>query len=113
MHEYSIVSALLDRVKEEAERHRAASVSRLSVRIGDESGVVADLVAYAFEILREGTLCASAELAIDRVAARWSCPACGSLGDGDRPLWCTKCDGPRKLEAGDEIILDRIEMEVP
>ena len=38
MHEYSIVQALLERVREEARAHGAHSVHRLHVSIGELSG---------------------------------------------------------------------------
>jgi len=47
------------------------------------------------------------------VAAQWECPACGrAIGRGDL-LSCPICAVPARLAQGDEIMLDRIEMEVP
>ena len=39
MHEYSIVSSLLERVGAEARTHNAIAVHRLTVRIGAAAGV--------------------------------------------------------------------------
>ena len=66
MHEYSLVQAMMRRVEEEARAHNARSVHRVQVRIGQLSGVEADLFASAYELLRPGTLCAGAELIIAR-----------------------------------------------
>lgn len=112
MHEYSIVQALLDRVEREARTRNATAVHRLSVRIGDLAGVEPELLASAYEICREGTLCAGAELAIDRVPVRWACPDCGREVPEGEVLSCSGCGSPARLASGDEIILDRIEMEV-
>jgi hydrogenase nickel incorporation protein HypA/HybF len=112
MHEYSIVQALVDTVEREARARNAIAVHRLSVRIGALAGVEAGLLASAYEICRTGTLCAAAELAIESVPARWTCPTCGQeMAMGD-VLRCPACRAPARLVSGDEIILDRIEMEV-
>jgi hydrogenase nickel incorporation protein HypA/HybF len=113
MHEYSIVRALLDRVEEEAERRGARAVVALSVRIGELSGVEPELLAGAYELCREGGLCAGAPLAIKAVPARWECPRCGGEIPRGGALRCAPCAVPARLASGDEIFLDRIEMEVP
>ena len=113
MHEYSIVQAWLERVDAEARARRAASVQRLCVRIGELSGVEPQLLSTAFETFRERTICERAELDLQLVAARWECPSCGrDIRRGER-LVCPACDMPARLTAGDEIMLDQIEMEVP
>jgi hydrogenase nickel incorporation protein HypA/HybF len=113
MHEYSIVQALMARVEAEAAARGALGVQRLEVRIGELAGVERDLLATAFAVFREGTLCDGAELAIHPVPARWACSRCeGEIPRGGL-LRCAACASPARLVAGDEIILDRIEMEVP
>lgn len=113
MHEYSIVQALFERVAAEAAARRATSVHRLTIRIGELSGVEPELLATAYATFRERTICESAELDLQTVPARWECPDCGrAIGRGER-LTCAVCARPARLAAGDEIMLDRIEMEVP
>jgi hydrogenase nickel incorporation protein HypA/HybF len=111
MHEYSIIQSLLTRVEEEAGKHGAVSVHRIELRIGEQSGVEMDLLITAFETFRHGSICQAAELSVTPVPAVWRCPVCGrQLGQGDI-LLCGDCRLPAQLVAGDEIILDRIEME--
>ena len=113
MHEYSIVQALVERVAAEAQARQATSVQRLSIRIGELSGVEPELLTTAYETFRERTICEGAALDLQMVAARWECPDCGRvIGRGDR-LTCPVCAVPAHLVQGDEIMLDRIEMEVP
>jgi hydrogenase nickel incorporation protein HypA/HybF len=113
MHEYSIVQALIDRVDAEARAHGASTVRSLSVRIGELSGVEVDLLTTAYATFRDRTICERADLNVRRIAARWECPDCGRpIGHGD-VLRCAACDAPAQLTEGDEIVLDRIEMEVP
>lgn len=113
MHEYSIVQALLERVEEEARLRGATRVERIRVRLGALSGVEPELLETAYATFRERTVCADAELELERVPARWCCPRCGGAIPIGAPLRCVQCRTPARLETGDEIVLQRIEMEVP
>lgn len=112
MHEASLVQALLERVAELAREHRATAVHRVVVRLGSLSGVEPELLAIAYDTFRARTVCADAPLEIGRVEARWECPRCGrAFAEGER-LACAACGRPARLSQGDELMLDRIEMEV-
>lgn len=112
MHEYSLVSALIDRVEEEARRHGALAVARVRLRVGERAGVEPDLLRTAFEMARAGTVCAGAELEMVPIVARWACRACGgAIAAGER-LACPACGEPARLVEGDELVLERLEMEV-
>ena len=113
MHEYSLVRSLLDRIDDEARRHDAATVKRIRVRIGAQSGVETDLFTTAFDLCREGTSCERAEMEIDLVPARWSCPLCGGGIAPAAELTCASCSVPAVLASGGDLVLERIEMEVP
>ena len=113
MHEVSLVSSLLERIECEAKDRRAIAVHSVRVRIGEASGVEADLLRSAYELLRERSVCAGAELEIAREPARWSCPRCGAGPAPGGTLCCVACELPMGLVAGGEIVLKRIEMEVP
>jgi hydrogenase nickel incorporation protein HypA/HybF len=113
VHEYSIVASLIDRVQHEAAMHGADRVHRLHVKIGEQSGVEIDLLRTAFETFRERSVCDGAELAIEAVPAVWACPACGRPIERGAVLRCPTCERPARMTSGDEIVLARIEMEVP
>ena len=113
MHEYSLVQALLEQVDRQARCHQATAIHRLQVSVGELSGVEVPLFETAYATFRDRTLCAAAELEVRFVPARWSCPGCGRLVRKGEPLRCVECGTPARLEAGDEIFLERIEMEVP
>ena len=113
VHEWSLVQALLARVEQEAARHRATAVSRIRVRIGDLAGVERELFALAFESFRERTIAASATLEIVPVATSWACPRCGATPLAGAALRCVTCQLPARLVSGDEVLLDRVELEVP
>ena len=112
MHEYSIVLALLDRVEQEAKAHGASTVHHIRVRIGELSGVERDLFKSAYELARQRTVCAAAVLDLGPVSARWVCRNCDTPIRNGGILRCSICDAPAHLAEGDEILLERIEMEV-
>lgn len=111
MHEYSIIQSLVDSVGKAAAPD--AIVHRIEVRIGELSGVDCELLTTAFEVFRAGTICERSTMKIDRVPARWECPKCSGAIERGEVLRCRRCDEPAHLACGDEIILQRIEMEVP
>ena len=113
MHEYSIVASLIDRVQQEAVAHGGSRVHRLHIKIGELAGVEIDLLKTAFDTFRERTICDGAELAIDTVAATWACPSCERRVTRGSILRCEVCERPARMVQGDEIILERIEMEAP
>ncbi len=113
MHEYGIVQALLRQVEAEARRREATTVRRVRVRIGALSGVDPELLRRAYESFRAGSICAGADLEVVAVAARWVCPACDAEIPPGGILRCAACDRPARLEAGEEILLEHLELEVP
>lgn len=114
MHEYSLVESLIGRVEQEARRRGAIAVHRLSVRVGELSGVDPELFRTAYETFREGTICARAPLELARVEATWSCPSCRRPIARGGILRCPACEVPARLDdGGDALTLDGIELEVP
>jgi hydrogenase nickel incorporation protein HypA/HybF len=113
MHEYAIVQALLERAEAEARARGATAVHRLHVAVGELAGVEPALLSAAYELFRAPTLCARAALDVRHVPARWECPACAAPVARGAVLACPTCAAPARLAAGDEIVLERIEMEVP
>jgi len=111
MHEYSIIQSLVDSVESLAREH-SASVHHVHVGIGELAGVDCDLLQTAYDTFRFATMCENAPLTIDRIAAQWQCPLCGVPIPLGEILKCTLCDEPAKLAAGDEIVLNRVELEV-
>jgi hydrogenase nickel incorporation protein HypA/HybF len=112
MHEYSLVQALLDRVKTEAESRNASAVHVIALRLGEAAGVVPELFETAFEMAKTRTVCENARLEVEIVAARWQCPGCHGEIKGGEILSCPTCGVPARLVSGDELLLERLELEV-
>lgn len=112
MHEYSIVQSLLGRVEESIRPYDVARIRALRVRIGALSGVDAELLRTAYELCAPGTRCEGAALEIEEVPVRWWCPRCGHEGLEGQRLACAACGVPLALVEGDEILLEKIDLEV-
>lgn len=112
MHEYCIVQALYDSVLAQAEARHALSVQGVHVRIGELSGVDPGLLATAWCLFRVHTICDRAPIDVEVVPARWECTACGATVTRGSILRCPACGGRVRLAEGDEIVLNRIVMEV-
>lgn len=113
MHEYSVVQALLQGVEAHARARGASAVVRVRVALGELAGVDPALLRTAYAAFRERTICAGAELELRTVEARWECPRCGAPAAPGALLRCAPCATPVRLVQGDELLLERIELEVP
>jgi len=112
MHEYSIVQALIDQVEAVAAQNGGGAVHHIYVKLGDLAGVDSTLLQTAYETFRVGTVCDGVLLTIEPVPARWTCPICDLALTSGAVLRCSSCGTPARLAVGDEILLQRIEMEV-
>lgn len=112
MHEYSIASSLLNTAEEHVRKHGASRVVRLELSVGELSGVEIPLLEKAWSLVRERSTCEGVDLTVRPVGAVWSCGDCGARIARGAVLTCQQCGGRVRMEAGDELVLDRIEMEV-
>lgn len=114
MHEYAVVSALLEQVQEQARSQHGAvcRVCRVHVAVGELAGLDCGLFQTAYEAFRLRSVCAEAELQVREVPARWACPRCQAGVTAGALLRCADCGVPAVLVEGADLILERIEMEV-
>ena len=113
MHERSLVRALLRQVEVLAAEHPATRVIGIRVRIGEFSGVEAELLQSAYDDLIEYSALSGAELSVEQVPLEAVCEQCGQRFHIDNYQFeCTKC-GSVKLEisGGEELLLDSIQLE--
>ena len=126
MHELSIASAILDAVRQEAEKHPGAHVARVVVRVGLLSGVVPDALSFGFECLVKGTDLEPLALAIESTPRRQRCAPCNltfEVPDGNatapasdfgRSLACPRCGrAETQFVGGDELEVAYLELESP
>jgi hydrogenase nickel incorporation protein HypA/HybF len=113
MHELSICQAIIAEVQAIAEDRQALSVSDIHLRIGPLSGVETPLLRNAFPFAAAGTVAAGAALHVASVPVRVRCSQCG--GEFTVPanrLLCGNCGSwQTALVSGDELLLERVEMQ--
>jgi hydrogenase nickel incorporation protein HypA/HybF len=111
MHELAIIESVIELAEREARQHDAARITKIKLRIGEFTGVVAEALEFAFEVAREGTLADAAVLEIERVPLRKRCPACGKMDDGGFAFFCADCRAPVEILSGREMQIEYVELE--
>jgi len=114
VHEVAIVQALFEQVEAEVRQSGCRGrVSGLDLTIGRLSGVNADSIRFAFELLAPGTILAEAQLRIAEPPAQLVCNACGTRAEiEDLTAQCPGCGGrDLRIEGGRELLLESIEIE--
>ncbi|HKQ47939.1 MAG TPA: hydrogenase maturation nickel metallochaperone HypA [Phycisphaerae bacterium] len=113
MHELAVARSLVEAADREAERFGARAVLCVRCRLGVLRQVDSWLLQEAFNVARQGTLCESSRLLIEKTDlsaacgkcdvrfpiqdGRWDCPACGAEGTD--------------VSGGDELELTSIDVE--
>jgi len=113
LHELSIAQSLLGIVLDEAQRHGVNKVTKVVVRIGALAGVVPSSLSFSFDLIKEGTKAAEAELVIEQEPAQGVCHACGAEIDMSSLVdQCPSCTS-KDIEflGGQELFVDHIEAE--
>ena len=118
MHEMSIAHNLVNLAREEMAKHKAHRLVRVRVRHGVLSGVVADSLVFAFELLVKGSDLDGAVLETVEEPLRLACGVCGHeflSGTTSAALLapCPQCgeDFGHKVLSGKEMYLDQMEIE--
>jgi len=114
MHELSIALSILDIAAEEAQRHGGARVRGIHLRLGPLSGVVKEALMSAYELAREGSALGDAELIIEDVPVRASCPICQTTRaiTSVPQLFCPECGAPTPdVESGRELEVFALEIQ--
>jgi hydrogenase nickel incorporation protein HypA/HybF len=110
MHELSLAEAVVGI----ACRHAAGRpVARVELKVGHLRQVVPSALAFAFELVAQGTAVEGAELVMEEVPAAGRCRRCGSESElPDFPLQCTACGAlDIELLRGEELLVDALELE--
>ncbi|MGD8562707.1 MAG: hydrogenase maturation nickel metallochaperone HypA [Desulfarculaceae bacterium] len=115
MHELSLAQSLLDIVLKEAERNRAARVTKVGVKIGAFTHVVPSSLIFCFDLIKEDTVAGGASLVISKVPLRGRCGECGQEFEMPEPTYdCPACSSVQvQVIQGQELTVDYIEVEDP
>ena len=113
MHELSIALSILDIAAEVAGLHEGRVIA-VRVKLGPLSGVQKDALGWAFDLAKEATPLAEAELVIDETSLSAYCPACSAerILQLDHALCCPVCGGPTpEIKTGRELELVAVEID--
>ncbi len=106
MHEMSIAAAVVEQVTAAALEAGADSVRQVRLEVGELAGVVAEALAFCFEVACEATALQGAELVTDPVPGRARCDDCRTEWPTGMPpkLWCPSCSASSaRLLSGREL----------
>jgi hydrogenase nickel incorporation protein HypA/HybF len=114
VHEFSVAANLVDLAVAEARRVGAIRVTDVRCRIGELCHINGRMLADAFRIARENTLCAAAQLHIEKVPVRAACTMCRREFPVRNWKWrCPHCGrSGRFAGGGDDLELTSIEVEM-
>jgi len=113
VHELSIANRVVELVGEHVREAGAARATAVTLRIGALACVHEDALRFSFDLVREGTTAASAELRIVTVPVTIWCAACGCEVAlcGIQKFACPECGTPSgDIRAGRELDLESIEL---
>ena len=110
MHEYSIVSSMLDICEKYA---KDREVDRVAVKIGKMSGIEPHFLKSSFDIFKEDTLCKDATLQMDIIDITLKCIDCNKEAVVDSfNFFCPYCkEGNTEVLTGQEMYIDYIELK--
>jgi hydrogenase nickel incorporation protein HypA/HybF len=113
MHELAICQSIISEVQAIAMTRNAVTVNAIHLRIGPLSGIETPLLRNAFPFAAAGTIAATASLHVSEAPVRVHCSRCNTeMAVPANRLLCSRCDNwQTKLVGGDELLLERVEMQ--
>lgn len=115
MHEYSIVSALLEQSCEVARTNNALNIAKIVIGVGKHSGVDSELLANTFEVFRNDyALCQNAILEVKHQDIVLLCADCKQESTPKKFPYskCQKCGSNAvEITQGKELLLLSLELD--
>ena len=112
MHEMSIVTGLLDAVRQETRSQAGQRVLMVRVRVGALRLVIPEILQTCYAAATKDTPLAGSRLAIEEIPARAKCRQCGAEFPVEENWFqCPQCQAPGSdILAGNELDLIGIEL---
>lgn len=113
VHEYSIIRSVFATMAEVARRHPDARITAVHMRVGEFSGVDAELLQSAFNELSPEYWDERPRLIVKPVPLQAQCQTCRQTFSVDRFRFvCSYCGATDvTVVAGDEMVLDSVGLE--
>ncbi|MFB7374404.1 hydrogenase maturation nickel metallochaperone HypA [Streptomyces sp. NPDC056222] len=116
MHEMSLAVAVVDQVEAAARSRGAVGVDSIRLDVGELAGVVADALAFSFELACAGTVVEGAELITRTVPGTARCQPCAETWAVGMPprLLCPGCGAAAcELVSGRELQIREVRWADP
>ncbi len=123
MHEYSMMTQIVDSILGEAKQRNATKVEEVDLEIGEYTLLGEEQLRFAFELMTRDTILHGAKLNLKRIRGKIKCHTCGYEGpmpvNEDSPhrtvpvLSCPSCNGVAEITEGRECLVRNIRMVVP
>ncbi|MFC9267278.1 hydrogenase maturation nickel metallochaperone HypA/HybF [Streptomyces zhihengii] len=116
MHEMSLALAVVDQVETAARGRRAPGVLSVRLDVGELAGVVAESLAFCFELACAGTVVEGAELITRTVPGTARCEPCAGDWEVGMPprLLCPRCGTAAvELVSGRELLIREVRWAGP
>ncbi len=113
MHEFSVMSYLLEAVQVQAHEHLARRVLAVNLIVGDRAGFVEDSLSFYFDMLATGTVAEGARLNVRWTPMRFHCHGCeGDYTPVGANFDCPACKVVgRVTDDGSALLIESIEIE--
>ncbi|MFM1843341.1 MAG: hydrogenase expression/formation protein HypA [Cyanobacteriota bacterium] len=113
MHEVSLMEQTLAIAVEQAQQHQASRIHRLTLKVGQQSGVMPEALAFAFDVVSQGTIAEGATLELVAIPVTCRCEPCQT--DFHPPDWIYRCPQcgqiSQRILNGKQLELASLEME--
>ena len=122
MHEFSVMSQMIEGIIEESKKYNATKVEEVVLDLGEFTMLGEEQLRFAYEVLTKDNILKGSKLTIVTVKGTIECE-CGFKGGmppaEDRPhrsvpvLECPKCGGVAKIASGRECTVKNLRVVVP
>lgn len=114
MHEVGLLNQALEMALEAAEKEGATKITRMKLRIGALAGVVPEAMAFAFDVVSNGTPAEGGDFEWEEIPVKCRCSqGCPDFAPSDPAIFaCPLCGVPSwEVLEGRELHLIEIEVE--
>ena len=112
MHEMAIAEGILNIAFDYADRNQASKITKITLKIGEMSGIELEALNMSFDVLIKGTIAEGAELIVNRIPIIGQCNKCGKEFHIEQyNFFCPECDGVLILKSGRELQVESLDME--
>jgi len=104
MHELSLVSALVEEVSRDAQERGVSRITTVNLAVGKRAHALPHALLFCFDLIKESTILADAQLIIEVILPVFYCERCG-LHHVQDALWadCAHCGLPTVPTGGTEL----------